>query len=262
MRSEFVPVPFFTDLPSARSCRSTPRQAAAFSKRIAICRYELGDTMGSGSFGTVRRAVDRKTGKACACKSIPKLEKRKSASNRHYLLKIRSEVDSMSHLGASLDAVYLFNAYEDDTDVHLVMELCEGGTLAASMDNVTEHDAATIMRSILRFLAQCHSRDLVYRDVKPENFLFTSDSCERTVKAIDFGLTVSHQPGSQPLDVCAGTPLYVAPEVFKRNYGKKSDVYSAGVLAFQLLTGRYPYWATKEYNCNSMAEVRLVAPLC
>ena len=99
---------------------------------------------------------------------------------------------------------------------------------------------------------------LLSRDVKPENFLFTSNnnSLSRTLKATDFGLAIRHPDGSPPLILAAGTPIYVAPEVFARCYGKPSDVYSAGVLAFHLLTGRYPYWPNMDFKAPSLHQLQ------
>ena len=71
----------------------------------------------------------------------------------------------MSHLGSSLDAVFLVDEFEDDTHIHIVMELCDGGTLmdAVTAVNSTEEDVSLVMRSVFRFLALCHSKDAVYR---------------------------------------------------------------------------------------------------
>ena len=224
-------------------------------------RYEIGEMLGSGTFGVVYRATDKKTGRDWACKSISKFPKRppkgSKYSNPHHLLKIRSEVDSMKQLGQSLDAVYVVDVLEDKTAVHIIMELCEGGTLMATPGNthMTEHDVAMVMRSVLRFIAQCHSHNLIYRDIKPENFLFTTKTFDRTLKATDFGLMISHPEGTEPLSVPAGTPIYIAPEVVKRSYSFKADVYSAGVMAFQLLTGRYPYWPNMDFKTPTLTDV-------
>merc|ERR1719498_924536 len=139
-------------------------------------RFLIGEKIGAGSFGTVLRATDKVTGIQYACKSISKIPKKQSFTTPHHLLKIRSEVECMLTLGASLDAVFLKDTFEDETDIHMVMELCKGGPLIQSMDvsQLSEKRVAELIRSVLRFMAQCHSKGLIYRDVKPGNFLFSS----------------------------------------------------------------------------------------
>mmetsp|Transcript_39199 Transcript_39199/g.92893 ORF Transcript_39199/g.92893 Transcript_39199/m.92893 type:complete len:628 (-) Transcript_39199:95-1978(-) len=219
-------------------------------------RYHTEEEIGAGNFGTVYRVIDTTTGEPYACKSIPKVPKKQTHTNPHHLLKIRNEVDCMYRLGASFDAVFLRDVFEDDKCVHLVMELCEGGTLMdANSVHMTEQTVAQVMRSVLRFLALCHSRGVIYRDVKPDNFLFTTKDFDRILKATDFGLAIPHAPGSPPLTTPAGTPIYLAPEVIEKSYDEQADLFSAGVMAFQLLTGRYPYWPDLKFKPPTMKEL-------
>lgn len=76
----------------------------------------------------------------------------------------------------------------------MVMELCTGGSILERLETVqyTEKRIATIVRSILRFIAQCHAKGIIYRDVKPDNFLFVSDDPDSAVKATDFGLSIRY----------------------------------------------------------------------
>uniref|UniRef100_A0A7S1X9N0 Calcium-dependent protein kinase n=1 Tax=Tetraselmis chuii TaxID=63592 RepID=A0A7S1X9N0_9CHLO len=220
-------------------------------------RYDLKEKIGAGSFGIVVRAVDKETGIEYACKSIAKIPSKQVKTNPHHLLKIRSEVDCMQTLGASLDAVFLKDVFEDDSYVHMVMELCLGGPLIESMDvsNLTEARVAELIRSILRFLAQCHAKGLIFRDVKPGNFLYATKDEGSSLKATDFGLMIQHSKNEPPLTTRAGTPVYLAPEVVTRNYDAAADVYSVGVLCFQLLTGRFPYWPSNNFKAPTMNEL-------
>mmetsp|Transcript_13911 Transcript_13911/g.32843 ORF Transcript_13911/g.32843 Transcript_13911/m.32843 type:complete len:375 (-) Transcript_13911:805-1929(-) len=220
-------------------------------------KYQLEEVIGKGSFGIVYRAIDRNTGLAYACKSICKIPKKQNHTTPHHLLKIRSEVDCMRTLGASLDAVFLKDTFEDENDIHLIMELCTGGPLIQSMDvsKLSEKRVAELIRSILRFLAQCHSKGLIYRDIKPGNFLYSTSDPESPLKATDFGLMIQHADSDPPLTTRAGTPVYLAPEVVTRNYSKQADIYSVGVLCFQLLTGRFPYWPSNSFKAPTLNEV-------
>ena len=219
--------------------------------------YTVGEKIGAGSFGIVFKATHKDTGVEYACKSISKIPKNQSHTTPHHLLKVRSEVDCMLTLGASLDAVFLKDVFEDDEAVHLVMELCTGGPLIQSMDTseLSEKRVAELIRGILRFLAQCHSKDLIYRDVKPGNFLFSNKDPSSSLKATDFGLMIQHSDSEPNLTTRAGTPVYIAPEVVLRNYGKEADVYSVGVLCFQLLTGRFPYWPSNKFKAPTMNQL-------
>jgi calcium-dependent protein kinase len=108
------------------------------------------------------------------------------------------------------------DVFEDDTDVHMVMELCEGPSLTDAVSAgqlVVEEDIAIVMASILRFIAQCHGKGLVYRDVKPDNFIFVRNNFRSPLKATDFGLSIRHRNGESPLTSRSGTPAYMAPEV-------------------------------------------------
>jgi calcium-dependent protein kinase len=301
--------------------------------------YTLGPVLGAGSFGVVRECTEKSSKRRYAVKSIPKQPKNGKSTPR-YLLKLQTEVDAMDQLGASLDAVYLKDVFEDDVSVHLVMELCEGGSVLERLKagEYNERQAAEVMRAVLRFLSQCHAKGLVYRDVKPENFLLlhrdgkSSDSegdssgnstdgdsnCSNSaaaglwaniqravsfvkqnsggeeeeinenissnttpsssdsnstntttnaaasntginqasegrhaynhtelgspVKATDFGLSIRHRPGEPKLKSRSGTPAYMAPEVIEQNYDEKADIWSAGIMMYQLLTGRFPFW--------------------
>lgn len=206
-------------------------------------KYTLGNVLGAGSFGVVREALEIATGKKYACKTIPKNPKRGKCTPR-YLLKLQSEVDAMVQLGTSLDAVFLKDVFEDNENVHLVMEVCTGGSILDRLERerYTERRVATIMRSIFRFIAQCHAKGLIYRDVKPDNFLFSTADPDSAVKATDFGLSIRHWPWEEAVRSRSGTPAYMAPEVVCQEYDQRCDLWSAGILMYQLLTGKFPFW--------------------
>ena len=87
---------------------------------------------------------------------------------------------------------HLQGVFEDDENIHLVMELCSGGGILDSMKDgtLTEARVADIIRSVLRFIAQCHAKGIIYRDVKPDNFLFLTPEEKSPIRATDFGLSI------------------------------------------------------------------------
>lgn len=205
--------------------------------------FDTFEPLGHGTFGTVYRAVRKSDGEEFAVKRMPKRFKSTGILDKNYVRRIRNEVEIGSHLGASLSIAYLYGAYENEKEVDLVFELCTGGELWSRIQRLgayTERDAARLVRGVLRTVAQCHAAGVLIRDVKPENFLFASPDPDAALKAIDFGISVFCEPG-QVIELRAGTPVYIAPEVLRQRYSLPADVWSAGIVAYQLLTGRLPF---------------------
>jgi calcium-dependent protein kinase len=231
-------------------------------------KYEWGKELGRGGNGVVRVVRDRKTGDEWACKSLPKQAPAGAGDRKRagHLDALRREVEVLRRLEGSLNVVRLVDVYEDDEHVHLVQEWCRGGELhhrvggrAAGFGGAaagtaptsserqahhySERTVASFMRAVLRTLAQCHAQHILHRDVKPGNFMLLDDSERSPLRAIDFGLATPYDPDALPLDNLGleGTPWYMAPEVLSSKVTPASDVWSAGVMAAQLLTGRLPF---------------------
>ncbi|KAH7665551.1 Non-specific serine/threonine protein kinase protein [Dioscorea alata] len=207
-------------------------------------RYQLGLELGRGEFGITYLCTDRSSGESLACKSISKKKLRTAVD----IEDVRREVDIMRHLPAHPNIVRLKDTYEDDNAVHLVMELCEGGELfdrIVARGHYTERAAATVTKTIVEVVQNCHKHGVMHRDLKPENFLFANKKETAALKAIDFGLSVFFKPGERFTEI-VGSPYYMAPEVLKRNYGPEVDVWSAGVILYILLCGVPPFWAETE----------------
>ncbi|XP_039140008.1 calcium-dependent protein kinase 20-like [Dioscorea cayenensis subsp. rotundata] len=207
-------------------------------------RYHLGKELGRGEFGVTYLCTDNSSGEVFACKSISKKKLRTAVDVED----VRREVDIMRHLPPHPNIVSLKDTYEDDTAVHLVMELCEGGELfdrIVARGHYTEKAAALVTKTIVEVVQMCHKHGVMHRDLKPENFLFANSKENSTLKAIDFGLSVFFKPGEIFTEI-VGSPYYMAPEVLKRNYGPEVDVWSAGVILYILLCGLPPFWAETE----------------
>ncbi|CAN1316984.1 Calcium-dependent protein kinase SK5 [Linum perenne] len=203
--------------------------------------YTLGKKLGQGQFGTTYLCTHKSTGHRYACKSIPK---RKLFCKEDYD-DVWREIQIMHHLSEHPNVVRIRGAYEDPLSVHLVMELCEGGELfdrIVKKGHFSEREAAKLIKVIVGVVESCHSLGVMHRDLKPENFLFDTDSEDAALKATDFGLSVFYQPGEIFSDV-VGSPYYVAPEVLRKYYGPESDVWSAGIILYILLSGVPPFWA-------------------
>ncbi|KAL0459193.1 UNVERIFIED_CONTAM: Calcium-dependent protein kinase [Sesamum latifolium] len=207
-------------------------------------RYDLGRELGRGEFGVTYLCTDVETGEKLACKSISKKKLRTAVD----IEDVRREVEIMKHMPAHPSIVTLKDTYEDDSAVHIVMELCEGGELfdrIVARGHYTERAAAHVMRTIVEVVQMCHLQGVMHRDLKPENFLFANKKETSPLKAIDFGLSVFFKPGERFNEI-VGSPYYMAPEVLKRNYGPEVDIWSAGVILYILLCGVPPFWAETE----------------
>ncbi|GMP63600.1 hypothetical protein CsSME_00025227 [Camellia sinensis var. sinensis] len=158
-------------------------------------RYELGRELGRGEFGVTYLCTDKSSKDVFACKSISK----KKLRTRVDIEDVRREVEIMKHMPPHPNIVTLKDTYEDDSAVHLVMELCEGGELfdrIVARGHYTERAAAAVTRTIVEVIMMCHKHGVMHRDLKPENFLFANKKETADLKAIDFGLSVFFKPGN------------------------------------------------------------------
>lgn len=147
--------------------------------------------------------------------------------------------------------------YESDTEIYLVQELADGGELFDKLDeqpdyHYSESQCANLVRQMLNAVAYLHSKGIVHRDIKLENFLFSSKDPDSELKMIDFGLS-KHFKFGEVLHVAVGTPYTCAPEVIRGSYDERCDVWAIGVLTFLLLSGDAPFGGC--YN-ESLVEVR------
>eukprot|EP00775_Hariotina_reticulata_P011054 gene11054-11209_t len=217
-------------------------------------KFSLGQVLGSGSFGTVHVAFHKLTGSSYAVKVL-----RKCSKHGMQLEAIKREVATWQQAQGSRYVARIEGLYEDDDHAYILQELCAGGNLKSFLDAngcCTELESATIMRGVIDFLVECHRRNICYGDVKPANILFSqaqqqlpcSPRAGHTpwlhVRAVDFGCSRVSAKG-RPLTQCCGSPLYMAPEMALQRYGVGVDVWSAGVMMYQMLTGRLPFWRNK-----------------
>lgn len=207
-------------------------------------KYLVDRELGRGEFGVTYLCIDKNTRELLACKSISKRKLRTAVDVED----VRREVAIMKHLPKNSNVVSFREACEDESAVHLVMELCEGGELfdrIVARGHYTERAAAAVTRTIMEVVQLCHKHGVIHRDLKPENFLFANKKENSPLKAIDFGLSIFFKPGERFSEI-VGSPYYMAPEVLKRNYGPEIDIWSAGVILYILLCGVPPFWAESE----------------
>ncbi|CAD8069532.1 unnamed protein product [Paramecium primaurelia] len=199
--------------------------------------YKIEKSLGSGAFGEVRLVIHKNSGYKRAMKQIRKDKIIKEDEENMF-----SEVNTLKELDHP-NIVKLHELFQDAKNYYLVTEYLEGGELfqkITDMKHFTEKMAADIMKQILAGVVHCHEKKVVHRDLKPENILFESKKPNSNLKIIDFG-TSRKMDSNQNLTKRLGTPYYIAPEVLKRNYNEKCDVWSCGVILYIMLCGYPPF---------------------
>jgi len=223
--------------------------------------FSLGDIykvdtepLGSGTYGEVLGATHKKTGARRAVKSVDKASFAKfSKTKRDFLWR---ELDILRHIDHP-NIVRMYEAFEDDRYIYLVLELCDGGDLlervAAPVGRMSESEAAMLFMQMLGAVQHLHVRNIMHRDLKPENFLFTCREPDRApmppksapLKLIDFGLSRRLAEGTTgDMTPRIGTREYMSPEAAsgaaKTEKADRSDMWSLGVVLHTMLTGHFP----------------------
>ncbi|KAI4316987.1 hypothetical protein L6164_024904 [Bauhinia variegata] len=156
--------------------------------------YKIEKELGRGASGVTYLCTEKATGRKYACKTIA----RRKLVKREDIEDVRREVLILQHLSGQPNIVEFRGAYEDQQNVHLVMELCSGGELfdrIIAKGIYSEREAAALFRQIMNVVHVCHFMGVMHRDLKPENFLLASKDANAAIKATDFGLSVFIQPG-------------------------------------------------------------------
>eukprot|EP00566_Odontella_aurita_P004014 CAMPEP_0113570380 /NCGR_PEP_ID=MMETSP0015_2-20120614/24932_1 /TAXON_ID=2838 /ORGANISM="Odontella" /LENGTH=1169 /DNA_ID=CAMNT_0000473145 /DNA_START=72 /DNA_END=3581 /DNA_ORIENTATION=- /assembly_acc=CAM_ASM_000160 len=199
-----------------------------------------GPVLGSGISGLVRLIAHKKTGVkyAVKCLDLGLVETEEG------LQQLREEIYIMCQLDHP-NIVRLEEVYESLSEIYLVQELCVGGELFDRLDeqpdyHYTEAQCARLVKQMLNSVRYIHSKGIIHRDLKLENFLFSSTEANSELKMIDFGLS-KHFKFGEVQHEAVGTPYTVAPEVIRGCYDERCDVWAIGVITFLLLSGDPPF---------------------
>lgn len=210
---------------------------SAKAGKIAMDYQLLSPPLGSGAFGEVRKAIHKLTKLERAVKII-----NKSAQSQEDQERLINEVEILRKLDHP-NIIKIYEFYQDSKFFYIVTELCTGGELfdkITKMSHFDEQLAAETMKQILSAVVYCHKFKIVHRDLKPENVLLESEKEDSLLKVIDFGTSKEFNPSTK-MNQKFGTPYYIAPEVLKRRYDEKCDVWSCGVILYIVLCGYPPF---------------------
>ncbi|KAF7062368.1 hypothetical protein CFC21_068976 [Triticum aestivum] len=207
-----------------------------------VGEYELGEMVGKGTFAEVFRAVHAPTGARVAVKEIDR--RRVDDHVRRGILQEMSILGSLSHP----NILRLINTIETGEKLFLVLEYCDGGDLEAyrqthggPRNRLPEATARDFARQLAEGLKVLRGQRIVHRDLKPQNLLLSADGDAITLKIGDFGFARSLMHENLAATFC-GSPYYMAPEIWRGDkYDAKADLWSVGVILFQLVTGELPF---------------------
>ncbi len=205
-------------------------------------RYEIVGELGRGAMGVVYKAVDPVIGRTVAVKTIRLSEEGTGLSHPELLTRFQTEARAAGLL-THPNIVVVFDAGEEDGLYYITMELVEGKSLQALLDDGHSFPLPRTLRimdqtcSALQF---AHERNVIHRDIKPANLMLTADD---TVKVTDFGTAKILQFGTvQQTAHVMGTPSYMSPEQVKgRAVDGRSDIFSLGVMLYEMVTGEKPF---------------------
>jgi PAS domain S-box-containing protein len=239
-----------------RSYQQAERIFAAYSEILPGTdlegRYRLEQRIGSGGYGVVYRAVQIGLDRAVAVKLF------RPASGRitpEHLRRFRVEGISACRVNHPNAVSVIDSGVSADGLPYIVMELLEGATLGEAilaLGRVPPRRAVAILRDICAGLAAAHAEGIVHRDVKPDNVYLHRGRDGEVVKILDFGIAkLMSDTGEVPVEALTGTghmigtPTYMSPERLQgAPYDGRADVYSVGVMLYELLTGRPPFGVT------------------
>lgn len=203
-----------------------------------VGKYEVGRTIGEGTFAKVKFAQNTETGESVAMKVLDR-----SAIIKHKMAdQIKREISIMK-LVRHPYVVRLHEVLASRTKIYIILEFITGGELFDKIvrhGRLSEAEARLYFQQLIDGVDYCHSKGVYHRDLKPENLLLDSQG---NLKISDFGLSALPEQGVSLLRTTCGTPNYVAPEVLshKGYNGAAADVWSCGVILYVLMAGYLPF---------------------
>mmetsp|Transcript_29052 Transcript_29052/g.92734 ORF Transcript_29052/g.92734 Transcript_29052/m.92734 type:complete len:323 (-) Transcript_29052:48-1016(-) len=207
----------------------------------SLKNFEIMRTVGTGTFGTVKIVKNINDGKFFALKTLKKNEVIRLKQINH----IMQEKQMLMEVDHPF-IVHLYATLVDDKQLHMLMEYVAGGEIFTQLRKVERFNTETARfytASIVLALGYLHSKDIVYRDLKPENLLIDRKGY---IKITDFGF--AKRVSGQTWTLC-GTPEYLAPEIVQtKGHGKGVDWWALGILIFEMLAGYPPFYDEQPFG--------------
>jgi serine/threonine protein kinase len=239
--------------------------AEVLEGKVLDDRYRLEEQIGRGGFGAVFRATDLTDGSSVAVKVF---RPQSGNDSTDAIARFRQEAESGAQVNHKNAVAVLGTGVSSDGILYLVMQLLEGRSLKAELGRLGKLPpprAVGIAVQMLDALAEAHRRGIIHRDIKPENVFLHHEGNDEIVKVVDFGVAKVKDPASKERSLTlsgavVGTPVYMAPERLEdRAYDGRSDVYSVGVLLYEMLVGSPPF-DSKDGNLWSLILMHVKEP--
>ncbi|KAI1148328.1 serine/threonine-protein kinase [Nemania diffusa] len=212
-------------------------QPGPVHKELHLGMFEIGKPLGKGKFGRVYLARHRESGYICALKMLKKEEIMLEKAEMH----VRREIEVHSNLRHP-SILGFYGWFHDSRRVFIILEYAAGGELYKVLQqegSFSEQRAAKYVAQVASSLIYLHSKNVMHRDMKPENILV---GLYGELKLADFGYSV-HAPSDRRETLC-GTLDYLPPEMIRSrdlSYTKAVDIWTLGVLTYEFLTGEAPF---------------------
>lgn len=209
-------------------------------KRWVLGDFDIGRPLGKGKFGNVYLAREKRTKFIIAMKVLF----RSQISDANITHQVIREIEIQTHLRHP-NILRMYGYFYDDKRIYLILEYAPKGELYKELNNqpnkrFDEVRTATYIAQLADALKYCHSKSVIHRDIKPENLLLGLNG---EIKVADFGWSV-HAPSSRRDTLC-GTLDYLPPEMVSgRTHNHTVDFWSVGVLCYECLVGKPPFYAT------------------
>ena len=206
-------------------------------------RYKEICVLGKGSFGKVIKSMDLKLNKEVAIKIINKY------NNEKYDL-FKEEINILKTINHP-NIVKLYDYYETNKNIYIIMEYIEGGTLKQYLEKnkiINEAKVKEIIFYILKAIEHLHKNSIIHRDIKLDNIMLENENNLSSLKIIDFGLSIRfNNNNNNENNIFCGTILYMSPELLDKknihkNYNdKERDIWAVGIIMYQLLYNKHPF---------------------
>ncbi|CAM9140358.1 unnamed protein product, partial [Discosporangium mesarthrocarpum] len=207
-----------------------------------LSQYHVLERIGEGSFGKVYKGRRKHTGQTVALKFISKHGK-----SSKDIRNLRQEIAILRTLNHE-NIILMFDAFETDREFCVVTEYAQGELFEILQDDhsLPEAQVQKIAKQLVQALHYLHSNRIIHRDMKPQNILVGAHG---RVKLCDFGFARAMSSDTVVLTSIKGTPLYMAPELVKEQpYDLTVDLWSLGVILYELLVGQPPFYTNSIYS--------------